>query len=76
MGTFYQLHVNVFTTFESSLTASFIRLLLVNAFQATVIEGRLVGMNGVAIPYLYLGLFDGHGGAGCAIKVRRTLSSS
>ena len=51
-------------------------MLFVNAFQATVIEGRLVGMNGVAIPYLYLGLFDGHGGAGCAIKVRRTLSSS
>ena len=37
-------------------------------FQATVLEGRLVGMNGVAIPYLYIGLFDGHGGAGCAIK--------
>ena len=33
-----------------------------------MLEGRLVGMNGVAIPYLYIGLFDGHGGAGCAIK--------
>ena len=41
-------------------------------FQATVIEGQLVGMNGVAIPYLYLGLFDGHGGAGCAIKARKS----
>ena len=43
-----------------------------NSFQATVIEGQLVGMNGVAIPYLYLGLFDGHGGAGCAIKARKS----
>lgn len=44
-----------------------------NEDQATVIEGRLVGMNGVAIPYLYVGLFDGHGGAGCAIKVSKEL---
>ena len=45
-------------------------LAFANAFQATAIEGRLVGMNGVTIPYLYLGIFDGHGGAGCAIKER------
>ena len=41
-----------------------------------MIEGQLVGMNGVAIPYLYLGLFDGHGGAGCAIKARKTSINS
>ncbi len=38
-----------------------------------MIEGRLVGMNGVAIPYMYLGIFDGHGGSGCAIKVSKEL---
>ena len=32
-----------------------------------------MGANGVSIPYLYVGLFDGHGGAGCAVKVSKEL---
>jgi len=28
-------------------------------------------MNGVTIPYLYIGVFDGHGGPGAALKVKQ-----
>jgi protein phosphatase 1H len=41
-----------------------------NEDQATVVEGKLIGMNGVTIPYLYVGVFDGHGGPGAALKVK------
>eukprot|EP00095_Tigriopus_kingsejongensis_P001652 maker-scaffold801_size95070-snap-gene-0.20 protein:Tk01652 transcript:maker-scaffold801_size95070-snap-gene-0.20-mRNA-1 annotation:"hypothetical protein DAPPUDRAFT_323991" len=44
-----------------------------NEDQATVHEGKLKGMNGVEIPYLYVGIFDGHGGWGAAIKVSKEL---
>ncbi|TRY76263.1 hypothetical protein TCAL_02675 [Tigriopus californicus] len=44
-----------------------------NEDQATVHEGQLKGMNGVIIPYLYVGVFDGHGGAGAAVKVSKDL---
>ena len=45
-----------------------------NEDQATVVEGELTCSNGVRrIPYLYVGLFDGHGGTGCAVKVSREL---
>lgn len=44
-----------------------------NEDQATVHEGQLKGMNGVIIPYLYVGVFDGHGGSGAAVKVAKEL---
>ena len=45
-----------------------------NEDQASVAKGRLLGVNGVAIPYLYVGVFDGHGGTGAAIKVSGKLN--
>jgi len=38
-----------------------------------VVESKLIGMNGVTIPYLYIGIFDGHGGPGAAVKVSKEL---
>ncbi len=40
-----------------------------NEDQATVHSASILGVNGIAIPYLYVGLFDGHGGTGAAVKV-------